>query len=268
LAQDTASPVWIISMFFKKKSSRLKSIADVQWFVLYAVPRVGSNYLTSLLNLSPNLICHYELFHKRNIYYGFGDKAMPDPSSSDISLKNRDRDPLFFLDDVRNRSLSYDCIGFNLFPGHSEKILDYSLKETFMKKVVLRRKDVLKNFISYKIAQKTGVWNSRKQKEHVDKKIIFDKKEFIDHVVANEAFYRSVESFLEVGKHEYFTLYYEQLLESDKCFYDLLEYLGASSDIQHNREKFKKQNPEPLSLLVENFDFMVASLKGTPYELC
>ena len=43
-------------------------------FVVLAVPRVGSNYLCSLLNSHPEILCHHELFHPKGIYLAYGYK--------------------------------------------------------------------------------------------------------------------------------------------------------------------------------------------------
>jgi hypothetical protein len=38
-------------------------------FVIFAVPRTGSNWLCSLLNSHPEIICHHEIFNPERIIY-------------------------------------------------------------------------------------------------------------------------------------------------------------------------------------------------------
>jgi LPS sulfotransferase NodH len=64
-------------------------------FVILAAPRTGSNWLCSLLNSHPDVLCHHELFNPSGVFYALGHRD----GALDLGTpEERDRRPLAFLE--------------------------------------------------------------------------------------------------------------------------------------------------------------------------
>ena len=229
-------------------------------FVIYGVPRVGSNYLISLLNKHSKIICHYELFHQNAIFTGFDDKNQTNLDLSFINKKDRDQNPLQFLDRIIDTAGEFDAVGYNLFPLQNNIVLKHSLVDTGHKAIILKRRDVVRNYISWKIAKKTGGWNSQKEKlgKVSDKRVKFDAKEFVRRLKSHNEYYSFIENILAITGQESCTLYYEEFIDDARSKVgELQKYLGVSQMDIEPISTFKKQNKEPLIELVTNYSDMV-----------
>jgi len=128
----------------------LKHAAELQRFVVLASPRVGSNIFIATLNQFPHITAHYELFHPEHIYASSADGSA---LVSNYSLRDRDEDPVSFLDSLwaKSRKLSANrtefrpAVGFKLFEGQlpSSTLQWAILQDCGLKKIVLVRENVL-----------------------------------------------------------------------------------------------------------------------------
>ena len=85
-------------------------------------------------------------------------------------------------------------VGFKWTRGQSPTILEHVLNETTIKKIVLRRRNRVKTFLSEKIAQRTQQWEVYEQRDLVESPMIHvDEAELRTHVNMNEAFYRDLD---------------------------------------------------------------------------
>lgn len=225
-------------------------------FIVYGIPRVGSNYFISKLNQHPEIICHYEIFHKNEIYYGFEDKNIKVNTTWD--LKERDQAPYKFLNFIWENNYKNKAVGYNIFPNQNDKIVEESAKDTNIKKIILKRKDILKNFISLKIAMKTQVWSSKDtQNKPVvkDKRIIFDKNEFKKYVFNMNKFYSNLENNIALNGDDYLVIYYEDFIANkQETLQKVFNYLDIQEvDLFTKEEKFTKQNSDSLEDLILNY---------------
>lgn len=230
--------------------------------VVYGVPRSGSNYFISMLNKHPEILCHFELFHDKEIFDGFWTKNLKNNLSS-LSLEKRDKDPKIFLKKFYLQHYGHKYIGFNIFPKQNLNILKHTVQDNEFRKIILKRKSTLRSFVSLKIAQKTGIWSIRSSKknknENIDKRIYFRPKEYIQYVNFINNFYKNLENNIIIKGGDFLVIYFEDFLNSTSEISQIIfNYLGVEKIfLEKNKSKFNKQNSENLSNLIINYtDFL------------
>lgn len=228
-------------------------------FVIYGIPRVGSNYFISQLNLHPEIICHYEVFHPKAVYYGFGDKKVNVQRLPDAA--ERDADSGAFLDLLWSENGGCTHVGYNLFPDHNPNVIAQSVMDASQKKIILKRKGNLKNFISLKVAQKTGIWSSKAEEKlgkkltTEEKAIVFDAQEFSRYLRHVNRFYSNLENNIALAGQDYMVVYYEDFIRRKQAMMDsVFSYLGAGDFELPAEDKFTVQNKESMAELVRNHD--------------
>jgi LPS sulfotransferase NodH len=230
-------------------------------FIVYGIPRTGSNFFISQLNAHPQILCHYEIFHPEKIYYGFSDKQINyDNFKKSWDMKKRDNTPDLFLNDLFQIHQREEVIGYNIFPSHNNYILKNSLMDKNQKKIVLKRKNILKTFISREIALKTKSWSSVSQDKsgkNIEKKIYFEEDELLSYLLRTFNYYNYIETLLGVTQQNYLVIYYEDLIgERDYTLNKVFDFLGVQKKKIDNKSKFVKQNPEGLDALIENYQYL------------
>jgi hypothetical protein len=230
-------------------------------FVILAAPRTGSNWLCSLLNSHPEILCHHELFNPAGIFYalGYRDGALDLGSSAD-----RDRDPLAFLDRVWNHSLDCPCVGFKMTRGQDDGVIHAVLQDPRVQKIILRRNNVLRTYVSELIAQQTGSWEvydradlpAQVERVHVDLDALRSR------LGENETFYAQLEQVLRSSGQRAHAVLYERLCERDEHL-RLLEFLGVASLGLELAAQSVRQNPAPLSQLIANYAELESELAGS-----
>ncbi len=119
-------------------------------------PRTGSNWLCSLLQSHPQILCHHEVFHPDEIYYAVGHR---DGRLSHLgSTHERDRDPLGFLEQLWHEDFGRSVVGIKLLDGQAPEVLARLLADTQVRKLVLRRQSRVRAYVSLLRARETGFW--------------------------------------------------------------------------------------------------------------
>ena len=232
-----------------KPSPRQNSECD---FVVYGIPRVGSNYFISLLNKHPSILCHYETFHAKQIYACYEKLGIAEEDF--YSLSSRNSDPLRFMDYIYANRQNYHAVGFNIFPNQCDLVVDETLNNRHIKKIILKRKNMVKNYISLKIARATDCWwSSKGEKKKSKPQIHFNPDEFHKTINRYSDFYQKIEDFLSLSKQKYIVIWYEDFL-SDMDFYlnKLFTFLEVDCIEVEKRTGMVKQNPETIDQLVSN----------------
>jgi hypothetical protein len=237
-------------------------------FVILAQPRTGTNALVSRLNLIQEVKCHYEVFHKQEVYLSkqlISEEKLPKL----LSVENRDVDPAKFLDELIIETQSSDLgniiFGFKIFFGHNRQILDHVLADDNWIKIIVFRPNLLEQYLSEKIASVTGQYvmtDLRKDNvkggavkvkfEYKDfKKFVKKEREIINYYVKNSR-----------GKCEFISM--EQAVKGDlNWFTNLCEIRDT---IDHINPTIKKQNPSSMDKKVENIQYLKKELQGTEFE--
>ncbi len=220
-------------------------------FVVFAEMRTGSNFLEANLNAFDGITCHGEAFNPHFIGY---------PNSEDIlgiTQDERDVDPTRLLGQIRKATPS-GIGGFRYFHDHDPRILNDLLSDPKIGKIILTRNPV-DSYVSWKIAQATGQWKLTNVKRRKDGQAQFDAAEFEQHLADLQAFQVQIMNTLQRSAQTAFYVAYEDLQDVD-IMNGLARWLGASSQLDSLNTALKRQNPQPVSEKVKNFDEMEGSL--------
>lgn len=231
-------------------------------FVVLAAPRTGSNWLCTLLDSHPEILCHHEIFNPERILYSLSCRGSLDLGTPE----ERDGDPLRLIDLVWRADFGYRAVGFKLNRGQNPTVFREVLADPNIRKIVIRRDNRIKTYVSEIIAERTGEWESYpgmelgKQKAHV----AVDLEDLRRHIELNVAYYNNIYETLRATGQTWFDLTYEELATEDQRM-RLLNFLSVTPDARL-REATRKQNPEDLRDLIANFSELGAQLRGTELE--
>jgi LPS sulfotransferase NodH len=245
-----------------------ETMQTIQTFVIAAVERTGSNLLAGMLDSHPEITCHHELFHSKDIYYSLSHRP---GMSGKYPIDRRNQHPDEFLDFIWNYDYKKNnrAIGFKMFPGHNDSLLDRLLHEPTVKKILLERTNVLHLYTSLLISRKTGVYSllvREDKKSPAPVSVEFDLKAFFAYEKRNRAFYNRVEDILKQTRQDFKRLQYETLL-SQSVITGLMEFLGVDARAELLQVRHKKQNPPRLKDRISNYGQVARELKGTRYEI-
>ncbi len=219
---------------------------NFDYFVIFAEMRTGSNFLEQNLNEFDGIACLGEAFNPA--FIGF-------PNRSDclgVSKETRDDDPHLLLTQIRQ---SADALsGFRYFHDHDPRIFDTVMEDRRCAKIVLTRNPI-DSYVSLKIAQATGQWKLTDAKKRKEAKAKVNAAEFAAHVAELQAFQIRIQNRLQVTGQTAFYLANEDLEDVD-VLNGLVQYLGVSARRKDVDKTLKRQNPEPLSQKVSNFEEM------------
>jgi len=232
-------------------------------FVIFAAPRTGSNYLCTLLNSHPEILCHHELFNPRGIFYALDHR---DGSIDLGSVADRDRRPLEFLQDVWLAAAGSTCTGFKMTRDQDDIVIRHLLDDPAVRKIVLRRGNRLKTFVSQLIAEQTDRWEAYDRTELPDDvdKVRVDVASLKAHVARNERFYDSILRPLRARRQRFIEVTYEEL-HSRSQHHRLLAFLGVKAVDEPLRASSVKQNPCDLRALIANFAEVESELRGSEF---
>lgn len=157
-----AGGLWelLSSPFFKYSNSN-----EITPFCIVFLARTGSNYLASLLDSHPDILCHHEVFNPEAPHRSLSVKQGKVCLNLGTAAE-RDANPWVFLRSV------FSSPG-ELPDGRPNRVKAIGIKHAFnqgllpfvslmvnrnVKKVVLRRDNVLESYVSRELALKSGKW--------------------------------------------------------------------------------------------------------------
>jgi LPS sulfotransferase NodH len=233
-------------------------------FVILAVPRTGSNLLCTLLNSHPEILCHHEVFNPQGIFVALTHR------NGGIQLgtrTERDRDPLAFLDRVWLTGRDYRCVGFKWTRGQNKTVFESVLEDSGIKKIVLRRGNRIKTYISEQIAEQTRQWEAYSQQElHLSRpSVTVDNVKLLEHISLNRQFYTDIGESLRRTHQPHIDVLYESLFSPQEQ-QRLLEFLGVNIVDQRLTAASVKQNSTDLRDSIANFSELSATLVGSDLE--
>jgi LPS sulfotransferase NodH len=235
--------------------------AEITRFVILAAPRSGSNLLCTLLNSHPEILCHHEVYNPGGIYYALEHR---DGSLDLGTIENRDRAPLVFLNRLWSTNLGHPCVGFKMTRGQNEEVLRHVLFENAVRKIVLKRRNRIKTFVSSLIAERSGQWEVYSEADLVEPrtKVELNVSDLHRSVAENEAYYDAIDSTIKATGQQSLTVAYEDLGDPAELA-RLLTALGVTCPSVRLVARSIKQNPTDLRRLVANFDEVLDTLRGT-----
>ena len=241
-----------------------------QEFVILTYARTGSNWLVHCLNYHPDILCHYELYHPARIYDGWGEKSQTACSHGIFARVGRNVAPVRFFKQIVKQSAPVRAVGFKLFvvPMHNRRMFDYVMAHQEIKKILLIRKNPIKNYISLLIAQETGVWNSLTGSHQQQIQVVADYTKFLKHAEQRKQRYQTIVQTLNNEQVSYYELSYEDLIGKSETLLQIHEFLDVHRHTASVRQesKYQKQNSEDLRTSIANYGEFARSIRGTEYE--
>ncbi|SEP92670.1 nodulation protein NodH [Thalassovita taeanensis] len=220
------------------------------YFVVLAEMRTGSNFLEANLNAFPGLTCHGEAYNPH--FIGYPNKT----EILGITQAMREADPGRLIETIKAGTPGLG--GFRFFHDHDPRALEVFLADPRCAKIILTRNPV-DSYVSWKIAKATGQWKLTDVKKRRDGLADFNRAEFETHLAELQAFQVQLLNALQVSGQTAFYVAYEDL-QDVAVMNGLARWLGQDDQLDSLDKKLKKQNPEPISEKVRNFDQMEQAL--------
>ena len=219
-------------------------------FIIVSHARSGSNLLLNSLNSHPNLVAEHEVFaaHNRQIGENF------DPILNNL-----------FSEKPENCK----AVGCKIFYYHLNQDEWQQLgKIPNLKVIHLQRENSLKMVVSMKVAFKTSQWGMTDESERIDAS---QKQVYLDYDFLRNKF-EDIKSWQDkiqqlFPSEEIANVFYQDLVTRHEATIEsLFSFLGLPAiAVEKVKIKHKKQNPEPLSQLIQNYDELKTKFANTPW---
>jgi LPS sulfotransferase NodH len=237
-------------------------------FVILAAPRTGSNLLCTLLNSHPDILCHHEIFNPAGIFYALD---LRDGSFNLGTMETRDEDPVAFMERIWEAHRGHSYVGFKTTLRQNETVFRQVLKERGIKKIVLKRKNRIRTYVSRLLSEQTGQWEAYRPEELVKETRQVEVKlpDLYADIAFNDRYYQEIEGYLGETFQSYVILTYEHLFDSDERM-KMLDFLdpslAAPGSLACLEVKSLRQNPVELRRMISNFDELQTQVQGTELE--
>src|SRR5215469_16377205 len=130
-------------------------------FIIIASERTGSSHLVNVLSGHPDIFTNGNVFDARKpklVYVLWPDKT----AATKLELSELRRTaPLEFLERIFSTGYGRAHVGFKIFSGENDEILDQLIKDSTVRKIVLYRRNLLACFSSHLVAASTGKYSAR-----------------------------------------------------------------------------------------------------------
>lgn len=232
-------------------------------FVVLAVPRTGSNYLVSLLDSHPDILCHGELFSPDRIWTAVRLRA----GTLELgTMAERDRDPRAFLARVWAADLGHAIVGFKLQSWQSRSAEKLVLRDRSIDKIVLTRTNQVEMFVSLLTARQTERWGVVRPDAATTapQPVTVEVDALHAAVRASNAYYRRMRRNLRWWRQPWLEVSYDQLFD-EATVTQLLRFVGAdTAALGQMASRFRRQRRDGLRSRIANFDELERALRGTP----
>ncbi|WCM28413.1 hypothetical protein NDN01_05675 [Sphingomonas sp. QA11] len=250
-----------------EKSSMDRTVTELPIpvrFIILNATRTGSNFLCTVLNSHPDILCHHEIFNPHVIGVA---RHLQDSDFRLGSMEERESDPVEFLDRVWRTNLGRAAVGFKMCLWQHEAAYRAVLPDHGVRKVLLKRRNRVKSFVSLLLARQTGEWvvyddrgaPAPRPRVHVDRAAL------AENIALHERFYAETERSLNETAQDHVLLWYEDLF-SPRGIEPALAFLGAAGrPVQPNGQTLKL-TPVALRETISNFDTLSEELRGSDLE--
>lgn len=227
--------------------------------VILAAPRTGSNWLCTLLDSHPEILCHHEIFNPDGIHYSISHRN----GALDFgTVTERDADVEAVLDRIWEQNLGSAVVGFKMTRGQSPVVLRRVLEDPEIRKIVVRRRNRVKTFVSEQVAAATGEWESYPDSPRSTQpiRVGVDADGLQRHIAQNEQFYDEIDAVLQSTRQEALSVTYEDL-NADEERRRLLRFLDVEDMPLSGATR--KQLSRNLRDVISNFDELAATLQNS-----
>lgn len=230
-------------------------------FVILNAPRTGSNYLCTVLNSHPDILCHHEIFNPHVIGVA---RHLQGADFRLGAMEERESDPIDFLRRVWGRSEGRLAVGFKLCLWQHETAYHAVVADRSVRKIILKRRNRIKTFVSLLLARQTGEWvvydDSRRPAPRPA--IHIDIAALKENVALHERYYRETEEALRQSDQAYVVLWYEDLF-LPHALHQTLNLLSVRDCPARLRGQTWKLTPLALRDVIANFGAVEEALRGT-----
>ncbi|MGH9552186.1 MAG: hypothetical protein ACRD3W_22560, partial [Terriglobales bacterium] len=237
--------------------------------------------LCGMLSSQEHIICCGELFNVHRIQYQRMGAAPNDDGTQaslisthvDRGIRFRNKYPLKFLRRFWSFPASQKALGFKISTAQFPAVVQLLVDDRSVKKIMLRRRNKLKQYLSFHIADSTGRWIKNDDTPHEQVKVRssdISVDEIRQFLRLREEPYEKAKSQLIDQSQAFFEIAYEDLVGARRS--SLLDELGAflncpTVDRQAwMQDPLKKTNVDELPELIEDYDGLVKKLRGTEFE--
>ena len=242
---------------------------EIQKFVMLSYARCGSNMLKAMLNEHPQITCFGEIF---NPAYGKGYLKWVDKSFLKRLSHKYLREYCIenYLNDICAIQTTDDtqAVGYKvMYPGQFARypyFRDYWKINEF-KIIRLTRHNLLRRYLSSKIANKEYLWSSSNYRGRLVT-IPVDLDDLKRSINCLESIDCQIDTLAE--EFQYLKVSHEQIVSNRmSSLRNIFEFLGVDRDKAEKIEpRTVKQNPGKLNMLIENYEEVREVLVGSQYE--
>lgn len=238
----------------------MKSLSSPVRFVIFAAPRTGSNLLCSLLNAHPHILCHHGVFNPGGIHHA---RDRGDLAGALGTVVERDADPLSFLEKIWQSVGREAAVGFKINRGEDLFASDVLLRDPSVRKIMLKRRNRVRAYVSEKLAQITGVWESYDPRDVVQPPSLeVDALALQRHAHNNALYYAQMESVLTATGQDWLETQYELLGDWTEVT-RILAYLGIEA-VAPLTPTCRKRGVDDLGKVIANLPELSEALRDTP----
>jgi len=230
-------------------------------FVLFAAPRTGSNLLCGLLNAHRDILCHHGLFNPGGVHWARGGVALPDYPGG---VGCRDADPARFLQHVWSLQAGQAATGFKLNRDEDEAAVSLLLRDRGVRKILLRRRNRVRTYVSELVARQTGIWESYEKGALAAAplpRLRLDPADLLRHAALNAAYYAQLEAVMRADGQGWLDICYEDLAQPGELA-RILAFLGQPPPAQLP-SICHKRGPADLATVVQNLEELRHALAGS-----
>jgi hypothetical protein len=270
-------------------------------FVILFYARTGSTVLAHALNSHPHILCFREVFNwlHGDSYVDYSVDGYENKSVDDGKLRRTD--PIAFLEKriFCQHPRKTSAVGFKLGYVHCEPpwgfpvVLDYLVQDKQIRIIHVQRRNMLKSLASEKLAGITGEYlriRAFPRLSSIPRDLIHPARAFQRARVIVEQNLRQARMPTRVAlsveecrayfegtraaiarhdelfrEHDKLSLFYEEILSSrDAVFAKAQSFLGVEP--RTLTVDLRKQNPDDLRALIENYDELREAFAGTEYS--
>lgn len=219
-------------------------------FIIAAFPRTGSNWLCGTLDSHPEVVCHYEALHPAGTFLSHRATHAP-------TLAERNADPRGFVERLYGEHHGCRAVGFKAMWGQEPELVEELLADPSVAKIVLRRENRLRVYVSARRATITGAFAERRY-DHL--RVAVDP----DDVLRFADDYACYFDWIDVVTRgqDVLRLTYERLFEPGAVA-RALRFLGVEPDELLVTPAHARQSSDSLRHAIANFDELAAGLAGT-----
>lgn len=229
-------------------------------FIIHSHPRSGSTMVLTMLGSHPNVFIIGEPFGQ--------DKRLWDFFKGKRYL--REFQPIRFLKMILQNGVRDDihALGFKLFPEQLrnpryKKVPTYLSKSGDVKIIFLKRKNLLAQYTSFKIAQLSSSWNIKDEASRPSLKIGIDRTEFFKFLEDIDREDRETE--LRFSEHDVLNVFYEEILR-DKQHHltEIQTFLNLT--VKPLSTPLIQKEVRPLNQVISNYNEVIAWLQDSKWS--